>query len=192
MAVVGWMMFGGAILDEVTANVLMIDQYPRALSLCIIVFIAIIPITKVPLKWVTLLFRLIAILTAYSCRPLVATVEVLCGLGLRPGMNSDDQKGLQGIVRRFSTGIIRILVVVVIVLMAIVFPSFDRIMALMGSALCFTICIILPLAFYLKIFGREMSSSERTLDWILLIISSILATVGTVWAFLPQELITAK
>ncbi|BCR83816.1 putative transporter [Aspergillus chevalieri] len=176
MAVVGWMMFGGAILDEVTANVLMIDQYPRALSLCIIVFIAIIPITKVPL----------------NCRPLVATVEVLCGLGLRPGMNSDDQKGLQGIVRRFSTGIIRILVVVVIVLMAIVFPSFDRIMALMGSALCFTICIILPLAFYLKIFGREMSSSERTLDWILLIISSILATVGTVWAFLPQELITAK
>lgn len=50
MAVVGWMMFGGAILDEVTANVLMTDHYPRALSLCIIIFIAIIPITKVPLK----------------------------------------------------------------------------------------------------------------------------------------------
>lgn len=107
-------------------------------------------------------------------------------------MNSDDQKGLRGIVRRSSTGIIRILVVVVIVLMAIVFPSFDRIMALMGSALCFTICIILPLAFYLKIFGKEISPSERTLDWILLIISSVVATIGTVWAFLPQELITAK
>lgn len=107
-------------------------------------------------------------------------------------MNSDDQKGLRGIVRRSSTGIIRILVVVVIVLMAIVFPSFDRIMALMGSALCFTICIILPLAFYLKIFGKEISSSERTLDWILLIISSVVAIIGTVWAFLPQELITAK
>lgn len=107
-------------------------------------------------------------------------------------MNSDDQKGLRGIVRRSSTGIIRILVVVVIVLIAIVFPSFDRIMALMGSALCFTICIILPLAFYLKIFGKEISSSERTLDWILLIISSVVAIIGTVWAFLPQELITAK
>lgn len=127
-----------------------------------------------------------------SCRPLVATVEVLCGLGLRPNMTSDDQKRMRGIIRRFSTGIIRILVVVVIVFMAIVFPSFDRIMALMGSALCFTICIILPLAFYLKIFGKEISPSERILDWILLVISSLLAIVGTAWAFLPQELITAK
>lgn len=88
--------------------------------------------------------------------------------------------------------LIRILVVVVIVLMAIVFPSFDRIMALMGSALCFTICIILPLAFYLKIFGKEISLSERVADWFLLIISSVLAIIGTVWAFLPQSVISAK
>lgn len=98
----------------------------------------------------------------------------------------------EGLIRRSSTAIIRIFVVLVIVLMAIVFPSFDRIMALMGSALCFTICIILPLAFYLKIFGKEISPRERTLDWLLLVTSSILAIVGTIWALLPQELITAK
>lgn len=84
------------------------------------------------------------------------------------------------------------MVVVVIVLMAIVFPSFDRIMALMGSALCFTICIILPLAFYLKIFGKEISLAERILDWFLLIISSTLAIIGTVWAFLPQSVISGR
>lgn len=60
-------------------------------------------------------------------------------------------------------------------------------MALMGSALCFTICIILPIAFYLKIFGREIPLGERVLDWVLLILSSIMAIVGTVWAFLPTE-----
>lgn len=49
MAVVGWVMFGDAILDEVTANIFLTSQYPRALSICIIVFIAIIPLTKVPL-----------------------------------------------------------------------------------------------------------------------------------------------
>ena len=98
----------------------------------------------------------------------------------------------KGLIRQSSTAIIRIFVVLVIVLMAIVFPSFDRIMALMGSALCFTICIILPLAFYLKIFGKEISPRERTLDWLLLVTSSILAIVGTIWALLPQELITAK
>jgi vesicular inhibitory amino acid transporter len=69
----------------------------------------------------------------------------------------------------------------------VVFPSFDRIMALMGSCLCFTICIILPIAFYLKIFGNEVPVRERIFDWVLLIISSIMALVGTVWVFLPKE-----
>lgn len=81
----------------------------------------------------------------------------------------------------------RVLVVATIVFISIIFPEFDRIMALMGSALCFTICIILPIAFYLKIFGREIPLGERVLDWVLLILSSIMAIVGTVWAFLPTE-----
>jgi vesicular inhibitory amino acid transporter len=83
------------------------------------------------------------------------------------------------------------MVVAIIVVMAIIFPSFDRIMALMGSALCFTICIILPLAFYLKIFGKKIDPRERILDYFLLIISSVLAVIGTVWAFLPQVTIVS-
>lgn len=79
----------------------------------------------------------------------------------------------------------------VIVTIAIIFPSFDRIMALMGSCLCFTICIILPLSFYLKIFGKEITPSERIVDWTLLLASSMMAIVGTVWAFLPKETISA-
>ena len=60
-------------------------------------------------------------------------------------------------------------------------------MALMGSALCFTICIILPLAFHLKIFGKRISTKERVLNWVLIVTCSILAVVGTVWAFLPMS-----
>lgn len=85
---------------------------------------------------------------------------------------------------------VRIFTVALIVVLAIVFPSFDRIMAFLGSFLCFTICIILPLAFYLKIFGKEISKKERIVDWFLLILSSILAAIGTVWAFLPREMIS--
>lgn len=86
--------------------------------------------------------------------------------------------------------VIRIFTIALIVVLAVVFPSFDRIMAFLGSFLCFTICIIFPLAFYLKIFGKEISRRERILDWFLLIFSSILATIGTVWAFLPREMIS--
>ena len=43
-------MFGDIVRDEITANVLTVDQYPRSISVGIIIFIAIIPLTKVPLK----------------------------------------------------------------------------------------------------------------------------------------------
>lgn len=96
----------------------------------------------------------------------------------------------------FTRGIlkisIRVLVVLLIVVIAIVLPDFDSIMALMGSALCFTICVILPLAFYLRIFGKQISLKERILDWVLIIACSSMAIVGTVWAVLPKEKIGAK
>lgn len=50
MAIIGWIMFGEGVRDEITANILMTDDYPKALSLSIIVFISIISITKMPLK----------------------------------------------------------------------------------------------------------------------------------------------
>ena len=125
-----------------------------------------------------------------SCRPLVATAEILCGLGAHPHAISEPPKGVKDSIRQSLRILIRILVVVLLVLMAIVFPSFDRIMAFLGSALCFTICIILPLAFYLKIFGKEIPLGERILDWILMITCSVFAIVGTVWAFLPQSIIS--
>ncbi|RAL05653.1 putative transporter [Aspergillus ibericus CBS 121593] len=174
MAVVGWMMFGDGVRDEVTANILRTEEYSQVLSICMIVFIAIIPITKVPL----------------NCRPLVATVEVLCGLGPHPELQTNP-KSTKAMLQTLAKALVRILVVVTIVFMAVLFPSFDRIMALMGSALCFTICIILPLAFYLKIFGDEISPRERALDWCLLISSSVLALIGTAWSFLPQDVISA-
>ncbi len=50
LAVAGLLMFGEGVHDEVTSNILLIKSYPQAISVCIVVFIAIIPLTKVPLK----------------------------------------------------------------------------------------------------------------------------------------------
>jgi vesicular inhibitory amino acid transporter len=118
----------------------------------------------------------------------VATFEVLCGLGGGHVPAENGSETLQTIAR----AMVRIFVVAVIVTLAVIFPAFDRIMAFLGSFLCFTICIIFPLAFYLKIFGKEISRGEYILDWILLIFSSILAAVGTIWAFLPQDMLSAN
>jgi len=50
VAVAGFLMFGQGVLDEITSNILETNGYPEAISLCIFVFIAIIPLTKIPLK----------------------------------------------------------------------------------------------------------------------------------------------
>lgn len=60
-------------------------------------------------------------------------------------------------------------------------------MIFMGNFLCFSICIVAPLAFYLKTFQSSISRRERILDWVLIIVSSIMAVTGTVFAFIPRE-----
>lgn len=44
-------MFGDTVRDEITSNILLTKGYPRALSILIVVLIAIMPVTKVPLRY---------------------------------------------------------------------------------------------------------------------------------------------
>ena len=122
-----------------------------------------------------------------SARPIISTVEIACGLDNRAVSGSPGLVGMSAVTRGLFKFGIRLAIVIAITVIAIFVPSFDRVMALMGSAFCFTICVILPIAFYLKLFGRRISLRERVLDWILIIICSILAVIGTIWAFLPKH-----
>jgi vesicular inhibitory amino acid transporter len=174
-AVAGLLMFGDGVMEEITSNILNATGYPKALSVLLSIFIAIIPLTKVPL----------------NVRPIISTIELFAGLDARAVADTPGLVGLSGYTRGILKMIIRIVVLIVFVIIAIVFPAFDSIMAFMGSTLCFTICIVLPLLFYLKIFGKEVKMGERILAWFLIVLCSILAAIGTVFAFLPKELIGA-
>ncbi|KIW00791.1 uncharacterized protein PV09_07770 [Verruconis gallopava] len=175
MAVIGILMFGDAVRDEITSNILTTAGYPKAISFIIVICIAIIPLTKVPL----------------NARPIVSTIEILAGLDARALAQSNSLVGMSGFNRGLLKATIRILTVLIFVGIAIVFPSFDRIMTLLGSVCCFTICIILPLAFHLKLFSSEIGRAEKALNWVLIVISSIMAIVSTVFACLPKDLIGA-
>lgn len=176
MAVSGYLMYGDGVLDEITSNILFTKHFPHALSVCIVAFVAIIPLTKIPL----------------NARPIISTIEILTGLDPRTVSNSEALVGMTGWSRGVLKFSVRIATILLLVIIAIIFPSFDRIMALLGSALCFSICIILPLAFYLKLFGREISPLERTTDWVLMVLCTIMALVGTVWACLPREILGVR
>ena len=94
---------------------------------------------------------------------------------------------MPGYARGILKCIVRAFNIVVITLLAILVPSFDTIMGLLGSAMAFSICIILPLAFHLKLYSDSIGIKEKALNWFLIVISSIMAIIGTAWVFLPTH-----
>ncbi|TKA76075.1 hypothetical protein B0A49_03004, partial [Cryomyces minteri] len=175
MAVAGLLMFGDGVRDEVTSNILLTDGYPQVVSVFIVVCVAIIPLTKIPL----------------NARPIVSTIEIFSGLDTRAVAASGGLLGVSGFNRGLLKLTIRITITIVIVLIAIAIPSFDRIMALLGSVCCFTICIILPLLFHLKLFGSELTKRQKMIDWTLIVVSSVLAIVSTAFACFPKDVLEA-
>ncbi|KAI0480334.1 transmembrane amino acid transporter [Xylariaceae sp. FL0804] len=175
VAVVGLVMFGDGVRDEITANILELTGYPAAMNVLLVIFIAIIPLTKVPL----------------NAQPIITTLELVFGLRQEVVAGENGLVGLSSTSRGLLKALVRLVVLLVFLGIAIAFPAFDSIMAFMGSALCFTICVTLPLAFYLKLFGREIRVGERIFCWSVMLLSTVISLVGTVWAFLPHELIGA-
>lgn len=176
MACAGILMFGDYVRDEVTSNIFITKGYPKVLSAFIAVCIAIIPLTKIPL----------------NARPIVSTLEVLLGLDTRSLAAASSLNGMSGLNRGIFKFLLRVAIIVSFVIIAILFPSFDRIMTLLGSVACFSICIILPLAFHLKLFGNELSRKEKGMNWALIVLSTIMAVVSTVFAFFPKEMMGVK
>jgi vesicular inhibitory amino acid transporter len=172
MAIIGLLMFGDNVLDEITSNVLLTRGYPRGIPEIIAICIAIIPLTKVPL----------------NARPIVSTIEVITGL-VDLGQRGTESHHLAKTIGRAA---VKVVSVIMFVAIAIVFPSFDRIMTLLGSVCCFSICIVLPVAFHLKLFGSELSTRETILNWTLLVVSSLMAVVSTAFACLPREMLAGK
>ncbi|KAI4258849.1 MAG: hypothetical protein LQ352_001060, partial [Teloschistes flavicans] len=168
MAVAGLLMFGKTVRDEITSNIFLTKGFPRAISIIMVIFIAIIPITKIPL----------------NSRPIISSMDKVLSLDARSIASPPFLTGMSETSRGLLRSLVRIVVTVVILIIGIFVPSFDTVMSLMGSVFCFGICIILPLAFYLKLFGHEISTKEKILDWVMIVVSVVLAVVGTVWAAL--------
>lgn len=175
MACAGILMFGSGVRDEITSNILLTEGYPKVIGVFIAICIAIIPLTKIPL----------------NARPIISTLEILTGLDSRSLAAANSLDGMSGFTRGILKFCLRIFITFLFVVIAIIFPSFDRIMTLLGSVACFSICIILPLAFHLKLFGHEIGKAEKTMNWALIVLCTIMAIGSTVFAFFPKEMIGA-
>lgn len=171
MAVIGLLMYGDGVADEITRNLLDSDATPHAIRIFLVICVAIIPITKVPL----------------NARPIVSTLELFLGLDPRALAASPALTGLTGSARGILKILVRVGTMAGFVVLAVLVPSFDTIMSLLGATACFTVCIILPCAFHLKLFGEHLSRGRKVLDWALIVVSVALAGVSTGFNFVPRE-----
>ncbi|KAI3656069.1 hypothetical protein MP638_003501 [Amoeboaphelidium occidentale] len=96
-------------------------------------------------------------------------------------------------------------------LTAIFFPEFEKVLGLLGSLFCMINSALFPFACYLSFFPvlsssghlalTKYSTSDRIQDgvpqWkrrcvqLIMCIVSVLAVIGTVWAFIPSEVLTS-
>ncbi|BEI88921.1 uncharacterized protein CcaverHIS019_0202830 [Cutaneotrichosporon cavernicola] len=97
-------------------------------------------------------------------------------------------EGGKGVAR----AIMRIVITIAATVVAIVLPGFEKVMAFLGNFSAFLICIILPIGFYLRlaptVLGVKDSPAtrwQRTLHLVILVISTVLMIMGTIWAFIP-------
>ncbi|KAG6069347.1 hypothetical protein E4U32_000061 [Claviceps aff. humidiphila group G2b] len=174
LAVVGVLMFGDGIKDAITSNILRMSDYPESLTVVMCIFITIIPLTKIPL----------------NARPLITTADVVCGVHKEHAHGTDAAAQPSALVHGVRA-LIRVAIVLVLLGISILFPAFDSVCAFLGAALITLISIILPISFYLKLYHKEITTRERVLSWFLLVLFSILGLVGTIWTFLPKQLVAA-
>ena len=111
VAIAGYLMFGQDVHDEITSNIFLTAGYPHSIAVCIVVFIAVIPLTKIPL----------------NARPIFVITENLCGLSA-VSMPSGGMTGMPQYTRAALKCLTRIATLVVIVVLAVVVPGFDTVM----------------------------------------------------------------
>ncbi|ODV93609.1 hypothetical protein PACTADRAFT_46241 [Pachysolen tannophilus NRRL Y-2460] len=157
MAIIGFLMFGATVKDEVTKSILTTAGYPPFVYILISCFISLVPLSKTPL----------------NALPIVSMLDLICDVNYNNFDLAKKSKFKVKFLRLFN----RVLVNLAFVSISIVFPEFDRIIGVMGSSICFTVCLILPCLFYMKLCNTTIR--ERIICWIVITTSAILAVFGT-------------
>ncbi|OBA27098.1 hypothetical protein HANVADRAFT_52631 [Hanseniaspora valbyensis NRRL Y-1626] len=195
-AILGFLMFGEKVDNEVTRNVLNTSGYPQFVYYSVSALMSFIPLAKTPL----------------NCLPIVSILDVLTGVksnsnneimendlnendlaiesededdNLTPKSSLGEFVSEKTTVFKSSMSIVNKLFVNALFLgTSIVFPEFDKILALLGAGLCFIICFILPCLFYMRMCADTIKPWEKNLCHFIIFVSIILSVLGVTAAVL--------
>ncbi|SCU85884.1 LADA_0D10528g1_1 [Lachancea dasiensis] len=158
-AVIGILMFGMSVKDEVTKSLLLTEGYPRFIYVLISVLMSLIPISKAPL----------------CARPVTSVVDVMTGVGpLEDDYNTDTVSRSKPIIKAFNKLVVNVFMVGI----SILFPEFDKFIAFLGAGLCFLLCLILPCLFYMRICSDTIKRWENIVCVVTIVVSVFLSVIG--------------
>ncbi|EFJ23618.1 hypothetical protein SELMODRAFT_33314, partial [Selaginella moellendorffii] len=158
VAIAGATMFGSSIQSQVTLSL------PKELAVAklVLFLMVLIPLTK---------YALVVNTLAVHMESLIPSPPSLSGGGGGGG----------GAWRSWSSVSVRSAIMAVVLLLALAVPAFETTVALIGSGISVTTCVILPAIFFVKIFGaRGAPRHELTLTVIFGVAGVVLGIVGTV------------
>lgn len=163
MGVFGFLMFGAACSNEVTNTLLQTIGYPSWVYPLIKLLICLIPLAKTPL----------------NAKPIISSLDVFLGTTTMP--TTQFRSTLNSLIKF----VIRIGVNAVFVVLAIVFPEFEKIVGILGASICFIICIILPCLFYVKLCGDKLTTLELIIIYLVILVSCVLGALAS-WAVVTK------
>lgn len=159
MAIIGFLMYGALCNNEVTSILLETSGYPSWIYPLISGLICIVPLAKTPL----------------NAKPIISTLDGIFSLDTI--VEGDNR--FKNTIKEISRFIVRVGVNAVFVGLAILIPEFDKIIGILGSSICFLICIILPCLFYLVLCKDNVGRLERLLVKLAILIALSLAVTCT-------------
>jgi solute carrier family 32 (vesicular inhibitory amino acid transporter) len=79
-----------------------------------------------------------------------------------------------------ASATIKLLLTGLALCVSIFFPSFSLLCSFVGVICSMTVSVIFPAAAHLKMFGSKLSTFEKTIDWMFIILGTVMGIAGTV------------
>lgn len=155
VALFALLMYGTECQDLLMKNLIENPNYPKILKPLFMTIMGIIPLSKMPLL----------------AKPIITTYENY--FNLVEVKHSD----IKTFFKKLS---LRVLYIFLTLILSLSVTSFGKVVALLGSAICIALCMILPYAFKLIIMSDELSTKEIVILRIGVCIGTICAILGTI------------
>lgn len=157
----GYLMFGLAVNDSVVRSIMNNPHYPPYVNTLLCILMGILPVSKLPLV----------------TKPIITSYENL--LGLTPRYVLMDKEGQ--VVDTYGIGriVARLVFCIVLLTTALLFTSFGKLVSFLGSAICYTVCLTLPLLFYLRLNRHNIGKTQAVIMKIGVAVSITAAVLGS-------------